>query len=173
MDDQHQKTPETDKNHEGSHSRARNRTAEPANAAETPRDAAPANVATANEDEQAQREGAGAMVGELMNSDTVNQATTMVRNVGEQVWSAASNAGGTAQELARQARDQVSGMMNSSTRAGEYVTRNVNEYPLAALLIAGAVGYGLAYLFHNSWQGSDAAPSQPAKRKSAASDARR
>jgi hypothetical protein len=33
-------------------------------------------------------------------------------------------------------------------RAGEYLTRNVNEYPLAAVLIAGAIGYGIGYLIH-------------------------
>ena len=28
------------------------------------------------------------------------------------------------------------------------MTRNVNEYPATALLMAAAVGYGLAYLIH-------------------------
>src|SRR5829696_9591150 len=39
-----------------------------------------------------------------------------------------------------------------SQRAGEYLTRNVNEYPLAALMVAGAIGYGVAYLVHSNWQ---------------------
>jgi hypothetical protein len=90
-------------------------------------------------------------------ADAANQVSTLVRNVGEQAWSAASTAGGTAQEMMRQARDQVSGvsgaMMESGSRANDYIARNINEYPLAALLIAGAVGYGVAYLMHNSWQG--------------------
>jgi len=34
----------------------------------------------------------------------------------------------------------------------EYLTQNVDEYPLAALLIAGMIGYGLAYLIHTRWQ---------------------
>jgi len=36
-------------------------------------------------------------------------------------------------------------------RTGEYLTQNVNEYPLAVLLIAGMIGYGLAYLIHTRW----------------------
>jgi hypothetical protein len=39
-------------------------------------------------------------------------------------------------------------MYDQGARAGQYVTRNVHEYPATALLIAAAVGYGLAYLLH-------------------------
>jgi hypothetical protein len=60
----------------------------------------------------------------------VGQATAMVRNVGNQA-SAASDA-----------------LYQQSARAGQYVTRNVNRYPLPALLIAGAIGYLTAYLMH-------------------------
>jgi hypothetical protein len=38
-----------------------------------------------------------------------------------------------------------------SQRAGEYLTRGVNEYPLAALVVAAIVGYGVAYLVHSNW----------------------
>lgn len=83
------------------------------------------------------------------------QARTMgeqARKVGEQARSAASDAGETAQNLARQAREQASAagdaLYQQGARAGEYLTRNVNEYPMVALLIAGAIGYGLAYLVH-------------------------
>ena len=31
-------------------------------------------------------------------------------------------------------------------RTGKYLIQNVNEYPLTALLIAGGIGYGMAYL---------------------------
>lgn len=72
----------------------------------------------------------------------------MARNVGEQAWSAATNPVATAQDLARRAAEQTTA---ATGRAGDYVTRNVNEYPFAALLVAGAVGYGLAYLIHSSW----------------------
>ena len=69
----------------------------------------------------------------------------------------ARRAGDTAQDLARRAREQtgVAGdtLYQQGARAGQYLTRNVNEYPVAALLIAGMVGYGLAFLIHRSWSG--------------------
>jgi ElaB/YqjD/DUF883 family membrane-anchored ribosome-binding protein len=68
-----------------------------------------------------------------------------------------ANPNATAQELARQAREQASAagdvLYRQGQRAGEYLTQNVNEYPLTALLIAGMIGYGLAFLVHTSWQG--------------------
>ncbi len=94
--------------------------------------------------------------------ETMDQAVTMARNVvGEQAWSAAAdvatNAGNAAQDLARRAREQTSAtadtLYKQGARASEYLTRNVNEYPLTALLIAGAIGYGIAFLMHNTWQG--------------------
>lgn len=50
----------------------------------------------------------------------------------------------SAQKLMQRAGEQASD-------AGEYVTRNVQEYPFAALLIAGLIGYGIAFLIHTSW----------------------
>jgi hypothetical protein len=87
-----------------------------------------------------------------MLSSTVEAA----RNVGEQAWSAASAPVATAQDMARRAREQTGAagdtLYQQGARAGEYVTRNINEYPLTALMIAGAVGYGIAYLVHGGWQ---------------------
>jgi vacuolar-type H+-ATPase subunit H len=88
--------------------------------------------------------------------DTMEQARSTARNLAEQARSAIADPGATAQELARRAREQAATasdvIYQQGTRAGEYLSRNVNEYPLAALLIAGAVGYGLAYLIHARWQ---------------------
>lgn len=86
----------------------------------------------------------------------VEQAKTMARTVGEQARNIAGSAGSTAQDLARRAREQVNqvntdALYEQGARAGEFLTRNVNEYPLAALLIAGMVGYGLGYLIHSNW----------------------
>src|SRR5262245_57489501 len=69
----------------------------------------------------------------------------VARNVGEQARTAAASA----QDLARRAGEQT---YEQGQRAGEYLTRNVNEYPLAALMVAGAIGYGIAYLVHSNWQ---------------------
>jgi ElaB/YqjD/DUF883 family membrane-anchored ribosome-binding protein len=84
--------------------------------------------------------------------DAMEQTSATVRHLSEQARAAVADPGATAQELARRAREQAAiagdALYQQGTRAGEYLTRNVNEYPLAALLIAGAVGYGLAYLIH-------------------------
>ncbi len=88
--------------------------------------------------------------------DTMEQAKTMARDVGEQARAAAADAGAAAQDLARRARDQATAasdaLYRQGMRAGEYLTENVNEYPLTALLIAGAIGYGIAFLIHARWQ---------------------
>ena len=63
-------------------------------------------------------------------SQALEQAGAVVRNVGDQA-SAAGDA-----------------LYQKSARAGRYVTQNVNQYPLPALLIASAIGYLTAYLFH-------------------------
>jgi hypothetical protein len=88
--------------------------------------------------------------------DAMERTRATVRNLREQARAAMADPGATAQELARRAREQAAMatdvLYEQGTRAGEYLSRNVNEYPLAALLIAGAVGYGLAYLIHTRLQ---------------------
>jgi ElaB/YqjD/DUF883 family membrane-anchored ribosome-binding protein len=90
---------------------------------------------------------------------TINEAATIARAAGEQAWSAASDAAATAQDLTRQAREQASAagdvLYAQGARASEYMTRNVAQYPLTAVLIAGAIGYLTAYLIHTSWPASD------------------
>jgi ElaB/YqjD/DUF883 family membrane-anchored ribosome-binding protein len=103
--------------------------------------------------------GSGGMAGNSNDgpneAGTLEQAKTMARNVGEQALNIANTATGTAQDLARKAREQTSAatdtLVQQGTQAGQYLTRNVNEYPLTALLIAGAIGYGLGYLIHSGW----------------------
>lgn len=85
------------------------------------------------------------------NDGTLEQAKTMARNVGEQARNLANTASSTAQDLARRAREQTDTLYQQGAHAGEYLTRNVNEYPLTALLVAGAIGYGLGYLIHSGW----------------------
>ena len=96
--------------------------------------------------------------GKIM-EDTMEQARTAAANAGEQVWSAAANVGATAQDLAVKAREQTAMatdmLYQQGSRASEYLTRNVNAYPLTALLLAGALGYGMAYLLHRSWASED------------------
>src|SRR6266851_9202330 len=65
-------------------------------------------------------------------NQALEHATAMARNVGDQA-SAAGDA-----------------LYQQSARAGRYVTRNVNQYPLPTLLVASAIGYLTAYLIHTS-----------------------
>lgn len=104
----------------------------------------------------------GGGMGETANSSAeqggmTEQARNMVRNLGEQARSAMGDPGAAAQDLARRAREQAATasdtLYQQGSRAGEYLSRNINEYPFAALLIAGGIGYGLAYLIHGQWQG--------------------
>ena len=85
-------------------------------------------------------------------ADAMERTGATVRHLSEHARAVMADPGATAQELARRAREQAAiagdALYQQGTRAGEYLTRNVNEYPLVALLIAGAVGYGLAYLIH-------------------------
>lgn len=83
-------------------------------------------------------------------SDAIGEAGSLVRTVGDQARTLASDAGATAQDVARRARERADAMYQQGTRAGEYVARQVDAYPLTALLVAGAIGYGLAYLIHHS-----------------------
>jgi len=55
---------------------------------------------------------------------------------------------GAAREVGKQVDQAVTSVYRQSARAGGYVSRYAAEQPLAALLIAGAIGYGLAYLIH-------------------------
>jgi ElaB/YqjD/DUF883 family membrane-anchored ribosome-binding protein len=89
-------------------------------------------------------------------NQAIDQAKTMARNIGEQARAVAADPNATAQELAKRAREQAGAagdvLYRQGQLAGEYLTQNVNEYPLTALLIAGMIGYGLAFLIHTSWQ---------------------
>ena len=55
----------------------------------------------------------------------------------------------TASDIARRAAEQVS---TATGAARQYLARNVDEYPMAAVLVAGLVGYGLGYLVHSGRQ---------------------
>jgi ElaB/YqjD/DUF883 family membrane-anchored ribosome-binding protein len=57
---------------------------------------------------------------------------------------------GVAREVGSQVDQAVTSAYQQGARAGGYVTRYAAEQPLTALLIAGAIGYGLAYLIHRN-----------------------
>ena len=85
--------------------------------------------------------------GKSMAQDWARQASEAGRQAmgraGEVIQSVAPGAGDQAKQVASNLYDQGS-------QAGETMRQYVVQQPIAALLIAGAVGYALAYLIHRS-----------------------
>jgi hypothetical protein len=52
--------------------------------------------------------------------------------------------------VAPQAKKVASNLYDQGSQSGEYLRRYTFQQPIAALLIAGAIGYSLAYLIHRS-----------------------
>src|SRR5947207_15984887 len=75
-------------------------------------------------------------------SQAAGQAAAMARNIGGQ----ASAAGDALYQQSARAGQYLN---QQSARAGGYVKRNVNRYPLTAVLVAGVIGYMAAYLFQS------------------------
>ena len=55
---------------------------------------------------------------------------------------------GAAREAGNQATQAATNLYQRSSRAGDFITQYAAEQPVTALLVAGAIGYGLAYLIH-------------------------
>ena len=79
-------------------------------------------------------------------------AAETVTDLAGKAQTAAVEAAGTirdaAIETAEQIGDAATNTYRQGVRAGEYVGQNTSEQPLLALLIAGAIGYGIAYMVH-------------------------
>jgi ElaB/YqjD/DUF883 family membrane-anchored ribosome-binding protein len=61
---------------------------------------------------------------------------------------AVNRAGEFIEGAAPQAREMASNLYEQGSQTGEYVRQYTAQQPLAALLIAGAIGYVLGYLVH-------------------------
>ena len=103
---------------------------------------------------------------EKIAQDKIDQAKPVLRNLRETAGAAmdqatdlahkASTAGtqavdaiqGAARDVGNQATRVASAVYEQGTRAGGSVTRYTAEQPLTALLIAAAIGYGIAYRIH-------------------------
>ena len=57
---------------------------------------------------------------------------------------------GVARDVASQASQTATAVYQQGARAGGSISRYAAEQPLTALLVAGAIGYGIAYLIHRS-----------------------
>jgi hypothetical protein len=51
-------------------------------------------------------------------------------------------------ETSKQVSNVVAEACQQGTQAADYLSRRTTEQPLLALLLAGAIGYGIAYLVH-------------------------
>jgi ElaB/YqjD/DUF883 family membrane-anchored ribosome-binding protein len=100
--------------------------------------------------------------------DKIDQTKPVLRELRESAGAAmdkaadlaqkASNAGvqavdavqGAARDVANQASQAASAIYQQGARAGGSVSRYAAEQPLTALLVAAAIGYGVAYLIHRA-----------------------
>lgn len=84
--------------------------------------------------------------------ETVGRATAAARDLsaaGTEVAGQVSEAvQGVAREVGSQVGQAATTVYQQGANAGGYVSRYTAEQPLTALLVAAAVGYGLAYLIH-------------------------
>jgi vacuolar-type H+-ATPase subunit H len=77
--------------------------------------------------------------------EVITQAKTVA---GEALTSLAKDFAEQAPDIARKVRERAGPLAQDLyQRGGEYLSRNTQANPLALLLIAGAVGYGIGYLF--------------------------
>ena len=100
--------------------------------------------------------------------DKIDQAKPVLRELRESAGAAmdkaadlaqkASTAGvqavdavqGAARDVANQATQAANAVYQQGARAGGSVSRYAAEQPLTALLVAAAIGYGIAYLIHRA-----------------------
>jgi len=84
--------------------------------------------------------------------EAIDKATALVRDMSTAGGQAVAQAGDVVQGVTREVRSQAgqaaATAYQQGTRAGGYLSRYAAEQPLTALLIAGALGYGLSYLIH-------------------------
>jgi len=84
--------------------------------------------------------------------EAVEKATAVARDLSAAGTQAAAQAGelikGAARDVGNQAGQAATALYQQGANAGGYLARFAAEQPLAALLIAAACGYGLAYLIH-------------------------
>lgn len=118
------------------------------------------HAATANAGPSAQDPARNAGIGEEAGAAMAKAGETtqdLANRAREQVRPAIAKITETAQDLAHRAREQAApaaqAVYDQGARAGQYVTSNVHQYPATALLVAAAVGYGLAYLIHGGGRG--------------------
>jgi ElaB/YqjD/DUF883 family membrane-anchored ribosome-binding protein len=100
--------------------------------------------------------------------DKIEQAKPALRDLRESAGAALDKAGdlaqkasiagaqaadavqGVARDVANHASQTATAVYQQGARTGESISRYAAEQPLTALLVAAAIGYGIAYLIHRS-----------------------
>ena len=84
----------------------------------------------------------------------IDKAAGLVRDASsagiQAVAQASDSIQGVASEVGNKVNQAATTAYRQGARAGGYVSQYAAEQPLTALLIAGAIGYGLAYLIHRN-----------------------
>jgi ElaB/YqjD/DUF883 family membrane-anchored ribosome-binding protein len=80
----------------------------------------------------------------------IDKAAGLARDASRAVVQASDAIQGVAREVGNQVDQAATTAYQQGARAGGYVSRYAAEQPLTALLIAGAIGYGVAYLIHRN-----------------------
>jgi hypothetical protein len=84
--------------------------------------------------------------------DVVGQATEAVRNVAESASDLARDTYKTGARYVREGLDRYPEAGRSIREGSQAVSRPIQEYPLAAVLLFGAFGYLVGYLHGSGWQ---------------------
>jgi ElaB/YqjD/DUF883 family membrane-anchored ribosome-binding protein len=83
---------------------------------------------------------------------TLDQGKSMAQDLTNRASEAGKQAMGRAGEyiegITPRAKEVASNLYDQGSQSGEYLRQYVAQQPLTALLIAGAIGYTLAYLIH-------------------------
>ena len=113
-------------------------------AQEIAKDAAEQGNKAANE--AARRVGAEVQPALDQGKETVKDLASQASEAGRQ---AVDQAGELLQNVApQQAKEVASNLYERGSQSGDYARQFAAEQPVVALLIAAAIGYGLAYLIH-------------------------
>jgi hypothetical protein len=84
--------------------------------------------------------------------DRIATATDAVTDLAGKSWTAAVDAGDRVQtaaaEVAWQISDAAATAYRQGLQASRYVSRNTAEQPFVALMIAGAIGFSIAYMLY-------------------------
>jgi ElaB/YqjD/DUF883 family membrane-anchored ribosome-binding protein len=86
--------------------------------------------------------------GKAMIQDAQAGAASLARQASEAGRQAMAQAGEVARQASDQATQAATNLYQQGSRASDFISRYTAEQPVTALLVAGAIGYGLAYLIH-------------------------